>query len=1223
MAKKINNKDFFEDGFGKPLLDFFKTLNTQIDESTKKIQGLAGELKKEISSNKLTSGADVQKLSKQKEQTESIKKLYKEQEQARKDLLKIAEREAKREASIETARRKEIKKTVEFEKREKIKLASELIKQKKKQQEENKKINNKIIADQNKNAENLRKLKNKEESDLIKLEAKRKIEIQKSIEFEKRERIKLANELIKQKKREEAETKRVNEKLRKEQEKQIAAKKKLIDKNKAEEGSLKQLRQQLNLNIKAFDSLSKEERESAQVGQVLKKEIQKLQKELLAVEQTTGRSQRNVGNYTSAWGKLSGLFKKGLAFVGITGGITAIATALKNSVKIFKDFEQGNANLAAVLGKSRSEIKALTNDAIRLGGSTAFTASQVSELQTEFAKLGFNEKEILDATEATLNLAAATGSELGEAAAIAGATLGGFGLDAEETARVTDVMAKSFSTSALDLEKFKESMKIAAPAAKAVGVSVEETTALLGTLSNAGISGSLAGTGLAKSFIQLNKAGLTLEDGLEKVINSENKLKTAVDLVGVNAAKSFLILAEGTETTKQLKIGLENAGGAAEKMAKEQLDTLEGKTKILNSAWEGLVLSLLSGDSAFSSIAKGIVEATTSLLGFLTTSEDANEVSFESARLNRDLANSSQVLLDEYESLVSKGIKPTAEEKEKLDIITLKLKDRLGESVIAIDEETGALTLNTEAVREQIKLKRFASDQEAATLASRLKGVQEQLKLEEKQIENDNKEAERRTKIQQELRNNIILRRQEQGLIESAINPNKEVIKAREEEVKAQERFIDFAEKRNKTSQSNLKNKEEEIDLLEKLKELNFTAADVEALFTVNKAKSNKEKEESNEQDEITIGLLGEIEKKLKAARLLRDSALTEEDIKKQQKIIKGLEEERDALLNIGEVKEEAKKEEVEFEVLNEEIDKKKQKRLDKAAKEEAKRLEKEKKDREAAEKAKQKAIDETIEKSFEAAEKFLEAQKNAQIQILSNQIDASKQLQNQLLTVAAGSGAAAEEARKSLALESTNQRKLESERERTIKRQAAQATILAALELTISAARRGESSPASAAASELGQTLSAAESASSRINNVVGFFTGTENVSEDLKDKKVYDGKDGYSIRVHGSERIIQGADNNKLNGLSNEELVKAGVMYKKGFGSHKYAAQTGNLTQVINSNNNEDVVKELKEVKEAFKNGQKSIDFKIDPIKQHLIKETKTQGKLLRQHYKKGRLL
>ena len=109
---------------------------------------------------------------------------------------------------------------------------------------------------------------------------------------------------------------------------------------------------------------------------------------------------------------------------------------------------------------------------------------------------------------------------------------------------------------------------------------------------------------------------------------------------------------------------------------------------------------------------------------------------------------------------------------------------------------------------------------------------------------------------------------------------------------------------------------------------------------------------------------------------------------------------------------------------------------------------------------------------------------------------------------VAAGSGAAAEEARKSLAAESANQRKLESERERTIKRQAAQATILAALELTISAARRGESSPASAAASELGQTLSSAQEATQQINQVAGFFTGTENVSQDLKDHKFYDGK-------------------------------------------------------------------------------------------------------------------
>ena len=442
-----------------------------------------------------------------------------------------------------------------------------------------------------------------------------------------------------------------------------------------------------------------------------------------------GKSFARLG--TSVAGAFAGMF-----------AIQKIGQLFSQAVTIFKDFEQSNANLASVLGTTSDKIGALTEDAKRLGAATAFSATEVSKLQTEFAKLGFTEKQILDATEATLDLAAATGSDLAEAAAIAGATLGGFGLQAEDTQELVDVMAKSFSTSALDIEKFRESMKFAAPSAKAVGISVTETTALLGTLANAGISGSLAGTGLAKSFTMLNKAGLTLQEGLDQVANSQDKLGTATKLVGQTAAKSFLVLSEGTEITKKLKVGLENAGGAAKRMADTQLDTLEGKTKILNSAWEGFVLSLTSGDSAFNSISKNIVEATTSLLGFLTTSEDANEVSFQSAKANRDLANSSQALLDEYESLVKDGIEPTKEEKEKLDLITIKLKNRLGESVVAIDKETGALTLNTKAVREQIKLKRFASDQEAATLASRLKGIQDEIKVQERAAKISQKQKE-------------------------------------------------------------------------------------------------------------------------------------------------------------------------------------------------------------------------------------------------------------------------------------------------------------------------------------------------------------------------------------------------------------------------------------------------------------------------------------------------
>jgi len=550
----------------------------------------------------------------------------------------------------------------------------------------------------------------------------------------------------------------------------------------------------------------------------------------------TRQEMLGIDGFTTRLGK--SFSKMGTSIVAGFAGMFAIqkiGQLFSNATKIFKDFEQANANLASVLGTTVDKISTLTEDAKRLGAATAFSATEVAKLQTEFAKLGFTEEQILNATEATLDLAAATGSDLAQAAAIAGATLGGFGLDAKETQKVVDVMAKSFSTSALDIEKFRESMKFAAPAAKAVGVSVEETTALLGTLANAGISGSLAGTGLAKTFTMLNKEGLTLQEGLEQVANSQNKLQTATDLVGQTAAKSFLVLAEGTETTKALKTGLENAGGAAKRMADTQLDTLEGKTKILNSAFEGLVLSLTSGDSAFSSIAKGIVEATTSLLGFLTVSEDANEVSFESAKANRDLADSSQLLLDEYESLVKDGIEPTTEEKQKLDLITIKLKNRLGESVVAINQETGALTLNTDAVREQIKIKRFASDQEAATLASRLKGIQEEIKIQERaskisQKQKETAQAQVERDIQKE--NERVLELAKQGK-----STRNRITKEAQETRNI--RNIAFEEER-KANKIITEQKEKEADIIEKLKELNFTAADAEALFTLEKKKAVK-----------------------------------------------------------------------------------------------------------------------------------------------------------------------------------------------------------------------------------------------------------------------------------------------------------------------------------------------------------------------------------------------
>ena len=154
-------------------------------------------------------------------------------------------------------------------------------------------------------------------------------------------------------------------------------------------------------------------------------------------------------------------------------------------------------------------------------------------------------------------------------------------------------------------------MKIVAPAARATGVSVEKTAALSGVLANNGLKGSVAGTGLSKSFIELNKKGITLEEGMSKVANSSNKLNTAIELVGVVGAKSFLSLAESGEAITDLEQQFIDAGGAAKSMSEIRLDNLEGDVTKLGSAWEGFLLGLEDGEGSLNDLQRTIVKGLT------------------------------------------------------------------------------------------------------------------------------------------------------------------------------------------------------------------------------------------------------------------------------------------------------------------------------------------------------------------------------------------------------------------------------------------------------------------------------------------------------------------------------------------------------------------------------------------------------------------------------------
>mgnify|MGYP003630179172 CR=1 FL=1 len=318
-----------------------------------------------------------------------------------------------------------------------------------------------------------------------------------------------------------------------------------------------------------------------------------------ALNASLGKVQRNMRSMTANFTKLGMSMSKAITLpLALIGG-----ASLRTAVK----FEASMAKVKAVSGATAKEFDSLAASAKELGRTTVFTASDVAGLQLEFAKLGFTAVQINQVTEATLNLAQATGSDLAQAAEVAGATLGGFGLAASETGRVTDVMAASFSSSALDINHFQESMKLVAPNAKAAGVSLEETTAMLAVLSKAGIKGSSAGTALRRILQEMQGTSGTLTERFAELNKAGLDVQGSMDEVGRRAGTSLLVLAEGSGDVQSLTDSFKDSSGAAKAMADVMNDTTAGAMKRMTSALEGAAIVI--GDAlapALSSVAQFI-----------------------------------------------------------------------------------------------------------------------------------------------------------------------------------------------------------------------------------------------------------------------------------------------------------------------------------------------------------------------------------------------------------------------------------------------------------------------------------------------------------------------------------------------------------------------------------------------------------------------------------------
>lgn len=355
-------------------------------------------------------------------------------------------------------------------------------------------------------------------------------------------------------------------------------------------------------------------------ARVLRTELTALDQRIKNVDASAGQFQRNVGNYRSALAGFAGGFRQVAAALGFTGLIFALVGAIRGAFRIFREFQRENAVLAGVLGKTRGEIGALTKDATRLGAVTARTATEVTKLQIEYARLGFTEGEILNLTEATIDGSVALNAELSRTAALVGAIVRTFDdLESTDADEIVDKLTLAANRSALSFSKLETALPIVSGAANAVGLEFSETLAVLGKLADAGIDASTSATAFRNILIESAARGKNYKELLDQVRNSTNQLTTAYDLFGKRGAVQAVILANNTAALEDLNKELgEDFAGKAAQAAAVQLDNVSGSATLAKSAIEGFVLSIEDGNGALSRFVKTLIDAFTTTVGFVT-----------------------------------------------------------------------------------------------------------------------------------------------------------------------------------------------------------------------------------------------------------------------------------------------------------------------------------------------------------------------------------------------------------------------------------------------------------------------------------------------------------------------------------------------------------------------------------------------------------------------------
>ena len=388
----------------------------------------------------------------------------------------------------------------------------------------------------------------------------------------------------------------------------LSQKVKRLNEIKIKAENLRELQRSGQKASKDIASLSRELKKAGINTRNLDSEIQKLNKQISRLEKHKQIKIKLQADQQKLKDELMGTVSSA---VGLS--------VLTYSIKVAANFENAMNEVKVLSGATKKEFEMMKTKAKELGATTKFSASEVAAGMKYLTMAGFSASQQIKTIEPMLNLAAVANIDLARASDVASDLLGSFGMQAEDTGRMVDVLAKTITTSNSTVETLYESMKFSAPVAKQFGIEIEDLAALTGLLANAGIKGSMAGTTLrfalnrladptkeAQKALQNLNVSVTdqagnmrplpniLADIASATKNMGNAQKSAYisAIFGVSAMSGMsVLLDQGADKIKKYTKTLRQSSGFAKSAAKDMQKPLEGQLTALQSALEAVMIS--------------------------------------------------------------------------------------------------------------------------------------------------------------------------------------------------------------------------------------------------------------------------------------------------------------------------------------------------------------------------------------------------------------------------------------------------------------------------------------------------------------------------------------------------------------------------------------------------------------------------------------------------------